>query len=36
MDVTPLSIYNTLLDHYGDLHWWLAKGDRRFDIVVRF
>jgi len=25
MDVTPLSIYNTLLDHYGDLHWWPAK-----------
>jgi len=25
MDTTPLSIYNTLLAHYGDLHWWPAE-----------
>ena len=25
MDATPLSIYNTLLDHFGDPHWWPAE-----------
>ena len=32
MDVIPLSIYNTLLAHYGDLHWWPAKTP--YEVVV--
>jgi len=32
MDTTPSSIYETLLAHYGDLHWWPAKTP--YEVIV--
>ncbi|MDD5775929.1 MAG: endonuclease III domain-containing protein [Candidatus Omnitrophica bacterium] len=31
-DVSLLKIYETLHDHFGDLHWW--PGDSPFEVIV--